>query len=114
MSDPPAADDRQPARLRGEDILLFKICVAAIWSDGSMAAAERQLSTCEGSDWFWWLGPHNPQAGVARFDRLFRHNLRTLYQLLGLSPPNTLDESLNLAGAQHEGGGAMRRAQQVA
>ncbi len=41
MSDPPAADDRQPARLRGEDILLFKICVAAIWSDGSMAAAER-------------------------------------------------------------------------
>ena len=83
-------------------------------SPEAMAAAERQLSTCEGSDWFWWLGPHNPQAGVARFDRLFRHNLRTLYQLLGLSPPHTLDESLNLAGTQHEGGGAMRRAQQVA
>ncbi len=41
MSDPPSADDHQPVGLRSEDILLFKVCVAAIWSDGSMAAAER-------------------------------------------------------------------------
>ena len=41
MSDPPADADREPANLRDEDILLFKVCVAAIWSDGSMAAAER-------------------------------------------------------------------------
>lgn len=40
ISDPPD-DNRQPARLRDEDILLFKVCVAAIWSDDTMAAAER-------------------------------------------------------------------------
>ena len=32
---------RPPQPLKPEDILLFKVCVAAIWSDGSMAAAER-------------------------------------------------------------------------
>jgi len=32
---------QQPQPLKPEDILLFKVCVAAIWSDGSMAAAER-------------------------------------------------------------------------
>ncbi len=41
MSDPPADADREPANLRDEDILLFRVCVAAIWSDGAMAAAER-------------------------------------------------------------------------
>lgn len=36
--------DNQPtatAAISIEDILLFKVCVAAIWSDGAMAAAER-------------------------------------------------------------------------
>ena len=31
----------QPQELSPEDVLLFKVCVAAIWSDGAMAAAER-------------------------------------------------------------------------
>lgn len=30
-----------PQALSAEDVLLFKVCVAAIWSDGAMAAAER-------------------------------------------------------------------------
>ena len=32
---------RQTEPLKPEDILLFDVCVAAIWSDGSMASAER-------------------------------------------------------------------------
>lgn len=32
---------RQPQPLDPGDVLLFKVCVAAIWSDGSMASAER-------------------------------------------------------------------------
>jgi len=82
----------------------------------ALAVAQRQLAACEGSDWFWWLGPQNPAAGVARFDRLYRHNLRRLYQLIGLPAPDSLDEPLNLglAGGHHEAGGAMRRAHEPA
>jgi 2-alkenal reductase len=35
------AVERRTDSLGAEDLLLFKVCVAAIWSDGSMAAAER-------------------------------------------------------------------------
>jgi Trypsin-like peptidase domain len=38
-TDNEAAQQSRP--LSPEDILLFKVCVSAIWSDGSMAAAER-------------------------------------------------------------------------
>lgn len=38
--------DQTIGEISAEDALLFKVCVAAIWSDGSMAAAERDhLST---------------------------------------------------------------------
>ena len=85
-------------------------------SQEARAVAQRQLAACEGSDWFWWLGPHNPAAGVARFDRLFRHNLRRLYQLIGLPAPDTLDEPFSRGpdGGHHEAGGAMRRAHEPA
>ena len=38
--------DQTIGEISAEDALLFKVCVAAIWSDGAMAAAERDhLST---------------------------------------------------------------------
>jgi len=79
-------------------------------SPAEQEAAERQLSSCESSDWFWWFGDYNPAHSVASFDRLFRHNLTELYRLLKLPPPLNLSEPISQGGGSPEGGGAMRRA----
>ncbi len=74
-------------------------------------AAEKQLSSCESSDWFWWFGDYNPSHSVASFDRLFRHNLTELYHLLKLPAPLNLSEPISQGSAgETEAGGAMRRA----
>jgi alpha-amylase/alpha-mannosidase (GH57 family) len=75
------------------------------------AKAERQLASCESSDWFWWLGDYNPPQVVESFDKLFRANLANLYYLLKLPVPASVREpiSQNIGGAP-ESGGAMRRA----
>ena len=79
-------------------------------SPDEQEAAERQLCSCESSDWFWWFGDYNPSRSVASFDRLFRHNLTELYRLLKLSPPISLSEPISRGGGHPESGGAMRRA----
>lgn len=77
----------------------------APWSE----AAERQLAVCEASDWFWWPGEYNPEAGVADFDALFRRQLAALYEAAGLEPPQTLDEPFAHGAGAPEHGGTMRR-----
>jgi alpha-amylase/alpha-mannosidase (GH57 family) len=72
--------------------------------------AERQLASCESSDWFWWLGDYNSPHVVASFDQLFRDNLANLYTLLKLPVPVSLLEPISHGGARQESGGAMRRA----
>ena len=73
-------------------------------------AAEKQLSSCESSDWFWWFGDYNPSHAVASFDRLYRGNLVHLYSLLKLPPPPVLKQSISRGGASGtEAGGTMRR-----
>ncbi|MBN9127971.1 MAG: glycoside hydrolase [Nitrosospira sp.] len=57
--------------------------------------AERQLASCESSDWFWWPGMPHPGAAVAEFDRLFRAHLRHLYHCLDAAPPALLDHPLS-------------------
>ena len=47
-----------------------------------LAACERQLAICEGSDWFWWFGDYNSSDSVASFDQLYRRNLINLYTCL--------------------------------
>jgi len=79
-------------------------------SSAEQEAAERQLCSCESSDWFWWFGDYNPSHSVASFDRLFRHNLTELYRLLKLPPPLNLSEPVSQGGGSPEAGGAMRRA----
>ena len=79
-------------------------------SQAEQAAAEKQLSSCESSDWFWWFGDYNPSNSVASFDRLFRHNLTELYHLLKLPPPLNLSEPISHGSGAPEAGGAMRRA----
>lgn len=71
--------------------------------------ATRQLAICEGSDWFWWFGAHNPAAAVSDFDRLYRFNLTYLYRLLGESAPDYLSQPFTHGGGAAEQGGVMRR-----
>lgn len=105
-----------PDKNRAWDLL----CVAKqsfdmVMSSGRLSqveqdAAERQLCSCESSDWFWWFGDYNPAHSVASFDRLFRHNLAELYRLLKLPPPLNLSDPISQGGGSPEAGGSMRRA----
>lgn len=80
-------------------------------TDAEQAAAEKQLCSCESSDWFWWFGDYNPSNSVASFDRLFRHNLSELYRLLKLPAPAGLSDPVSLGCAgETDVEGAMRRA----
>ncbi len=79
-------------------------------SQAEQDAAEKQLFSCESSDWFWWFGDYNPSHSVASFDRLFRHNLTELYRLLKLPAPQNLSEPISQGSGSPESGGAMRRA----
>jgi alpha-amylase/alpha-mannosidase (GH57 family) len=77
-----------------------------------MDLATHQLAICEGSDWFWWFGEYNPSDSVNDFDQLFRQQLRHLYELLQLTPPEHLDTPLsqgNQGGHSAENAGTMRR-----
>ena len=74
-----------------------------------VAAAEKQLSSCESSDWFWWFGDYNPSGAVASFDRLYRHNLMELYRMLKLPVPANLNYPISVGGGSAEAGGTMRR-----
>jgi alpha-amylase/alpha-mannosidase (GH57 family) len=85
------------------------VMVAGRLSEAERRAAERQLSSCESSDWFWWFGDYNPSHAVASFDRLYRHNLMHLYQLLKLDIPENLNIPISQGGGTVEAGGTMRR-----
>jgi len=73
------------------------------------ALAERQLAVCEGSDWFWWFGDDNPAATVSDFEHLFRLHLGTLYQLLGVEPPEYLAQPFTHGGGTPAQGGTMKK-----
>ena len=79
-------------------------------TEAEQAAAYRQLSSCESSDWFWWFGDYNSEHGVTSFDRLFRENLSNLYRLLHLAVPEHLSQPISRGGGHAEAGGTMRRA----
>ena len=110
----------EPAKNRAWDLLCEakvaydEVLARGELDDGQRVAASRQLASCEGSDWFWWLGPYNPALAVARFERLFRLNLVRLYELIGRTPPQALSQPLSQATdtghGQPAAGGTMRRA----
>ena len=74
-------------------------------------AAELQLATCEGSDWFWWFGDYNPGAAVSDFERLFRRQLAHLYELLGEPAPDYLQQVFAFGTGDPSRGGVMRQSQ---
>ena len=74
------------------------------------SALEHQLALCESSDWFWWFGDYNPHDAVRDFDELYRHQLTSLYRLMGRPPPAGLAHPISVGRGSPEGGGVMRRA----
>jgi len=74
-------------------------------------AAELQLATCEGSDWFWWFGDYNPGAAVSDFEQLFRRQLMHLYELLGEPAPDYLQQVFAFGTGDPSRGGVMRQSQ---
>lgn len=74
-----------------------------------LAACERQLAICEGSDWFWWFGDYNSSDSVASFDKLYRRNLINLYHLLKEPVPSVLNKTISKGGGYSENAGTMRR-----
>ena len=73
-----------------------------------IAAAEKQLAICEGSDWFWWFGDYNPSATVSQFDQLYRMHLANLYQMINVEAPHYLTDVISRGGGQPSRGGVMR------
>lgn len=71
--------------------------------------ASQQLAICEGSDWFWWFGDYNATESVRDFERLFRLQIKQVYQLLNLEPPQHLETPLSKGGQGVENAGTMRR-----
>lgn len=80
-------------------------------NDEQLAACERQLAICEGSDWFWWFGDYNSSDSVASFDQLYRRNLINLYTLLQQPVPAILHATISAGGGNADNAGTMRRGQ---
>jgi alpha-amylase/alpha-mannosidase (GH57 family) len=80
-------------------------------TEEQLAACERQLAICEGSDWFWWFGDYNASDSVESFDRLYRRNLINLYTLLQQPIPDILNRAISVGGGNPDVGGTMRRGQ---
>jgi len=78
-------------------------------SEHDAANAERQLATCEGSDWFWWFGDYNPASTVRDFEQLYRKQLSYLYQILGEAPPDYLARVFSHGSGEPSRGGVMRQ-----
>ena len=79
-------------------------------NEDQIAAASRQLASCESSDWCWWFGDYNPRLSVESFDKLYRENLSNLYRLLQLPVPGLLSQPVSHGGHDATVTGAMRRA----
>ena len=89
-----------------------QVIQAGVLNAVEVAACERQLAICEGSDWFWWFGDYNSSVSVDSFDRLYRRNLSNLYRLLKLPAPQNLSKPISQGGGDPAVGGTMRRGQE--
>ena len=55
------------------------------------AAARKAMLAAEGSDWFWWYGPDFTTENDPLFDRLFRAQLRAVYEACGAVAPASIE-----------------------
>ncbi len=104
-----------PDKNRGWDLLIdakhaFDRAVAGKkFAKKKRQQLDRQLAICEGSDWFWWFGDYNPSDSVSDFDRLYRQQLRNLYDMLEEPIPAALEQPVSVGGGDAENSGTMRR-----
>jgi len=54
--------------------------IAACPDNAARERARAHVFVAEGSDWFWWYGPHRSAAHEPVFDRLFRGHLAQAYR----------------------------------
>jgi len=78
-------------------------------SPGQQQDVEIQLSTCEGSDWFWWFGDYNPADTVSDFESLYRRQLSQLYRMIGEPQPEYLSVVFARGSGAPAMGGVMKR-----
>jgi len=62
--------------------------------DNTKAEITKHFLAAECSDWFWWYGDDHFTEFGAEFDILFRSHLISIYDLIGISPPSDLFESI--------------------
>ncbi len=105
----------EPAKNRGWEMLteakraFDEVTAHKTLTPQQLAEAEKQLAVCEGSDWFWWFGDYNPVDAVSAFEKQFRLNLKNLYFLIGVTPPDYLSQTFTQGSGSPDMGGAMRR-----
>lgn len=63
---------------------------AACPSSSARERARDHLLVAEGSDWFWWYGPHHSAPHEPVFDRLFRGHVAQVYVEIGRPVPASL------------------------
>jgi alpha-amylase/alpha-mannosidase (GH57 family) len=56
--------------------------------------AYEELLVAEGSDWMWWFGNDFSSDSDATFDLLFRQHIGNIYFLVGLAPPEGLENPI--------------------
>jgi len=89
------------------------VCLNKELDPEQRALIDRQLASCEGSDWFWWFGDYNPAQTVSDFERLYRTHLVNLYEMLSLEPPRYLARSIAHGSGTPLLGGVMRPGSEV-
>jgi alpha-amylase/alpha-mannosidase (GH57 family) len=67
-------------------------------SEAERKRAWNAIHIAEGSDWFWWYGDDFTSENDADFDRLFRDQLRFVYNLLGREVPEALNTAIMEGG----------------
>ncbi|MFB6265209.1 MAG: glycoside hydrolase [Bradymonadaceae bacterium] len=73
--------------------------LSSVDESDELTETERKLAweaiyMAEGSDWFWWYGEDFSSTNDSDFDRLFRDQLRYVYNQLGASVPAEIDEPI--------------------
>ena len=94
-----------PARNRAWEMLcdakavFDQVVVEGGLDEAAQRAAEEQLGSCEGSDWFWSVAEGGAEAPQGGLDAIYHLHLRNLYGLLGEAPPAYLREQPSYTGS---------------